>query len=115
MCRLKRARDGAVSLAWGEGSCDALVTGRGSCPPEESGFEDGVNVVCTYSNIGRPYPTCQRLSQMCMVRALCSWTAMLARIRWCRLDKPSISISLAVSVHCCDVDCGYVYAASCSK
>ena len=70
MCRLKRGHDEAASLAWEEESCDALVTGRGSCPREESGFEDGVNVVYTCSNICRPCSACQRLSHMCMVRAL---------------------------------------------
>jgi len=104
-----------VSLACEEESCDALATGRGSCLREESGCEDGVNVVYTYSNTCRPCSERQRLSQMCMVRALYSWSATLARIRCCRLDKPSISISLAVSVHCCDVDCGSVYVASCYK
>lgn len=104
MCRRKLGHDGAVSLVAEEESCGAAVIGlRGSCPCEENGFGDGVIAVYTYWNTCRLCVGCQWLSQVCMVRALYSRYAMLARIRWCRLDKPSIPLSLAISVHCCDV------------
>lgn len=100
-CQRRQGHDGGVSLFAEEESCDAVVIDlRGNCPPEENGFGAGENVVYTCSNTGRLCSKCQQPSQLCMVRALYSWDAMLARIRWCRLDKPSISVSLTISVHC---------------
>ena len=75
MYLLKRGRDGVVSRVEEEESCDEVVIDlRGSCPREvqESGFEDGVNVVYTYSSICRPCNLGQLLSRLCMVRALYS-------------------------------------------
>src|SRR5690242_12464410 len=101
-CQRRQGHDGGVSLFVEEESCDAVVIDlRGNYPPEENGFGAGESVVCTYSNTGRLCSKCQQPSRLCMVRALYSWDAMLARIRWCRLDKPSIPVSLTISVHCC--------------
>jgi hypothetical protein len=70
MCLLKLSRDGVVSHVAGEESCDEVVIDlRGSCPHEvqESGFEGGVNVVYTYSNICRP----------------CIWISCCLKCAWC--------------------------------
>jgi hypothetical protein len=56
MCQLKQVRGEAVSHGVEEGSCDgAAIDSRGSYLHEvqESDFEDGVNVVYTYSSIDR--------------------------------------------------------------
>ena len=81
-----------------------MIDLRGSYPPEvqANGYEDAVNGVYTYSSIGRLCAACQLLPFLCMLRALHSRYALLARVRWCRLDKPSIPVSLALSIHCCE-------------